>query len=134
MSWSAVHDVQRPLISTAILAPFQVLALVSYPDLIEVSGFPEDVKRKATEILASCRGGSAGEFTFFSHKKSLKQHCIPSVDPPNALPAPSSPSFPSLAHFSPLSSTKAATVPVTASLPFLKTVKNAAARDKQDEK
>lgn len=38
----------------------QVLALVSYPDLIDKSDFPEDVKKKARSILAGCKGGSAG--------------------------------------------------------------------------
>lgn len=38
----------------------QVLALISCPELIEICQFNEDVKRKAREILSSCRGGSAG--------------------------------------------------------------------------
>jgi len=41
----------------------QVLALVSYPDLIEKSDFPEDVKKKAKGILNGCKGGSAGSYS-----------------------------------------------------------------------
>ncbi|KAG8284860.1 glycerol-3-phosphate O-acyltransferase 2, partial [Homalodisca vitripennis] len=36
----------------------QVLALVSLPELFNDSRFPEDVKKRARDILAGCRGGS----------------------------------------------------------------------------
>lgn len=39
----------------------QVLALVSCPELINSPQINADVKRKAQEILAACRGGSAGK-------------------------------------------------------------------------
>ncbi len=41
---------------------FQVLALVSFPDLIDKVDFPSDVKTKARLILEGCKGGSAGQF------------------------------------------------------------------------
>ena len=37
--------------------------MVTYPELIAQSNFPEDVKRRARDILSSCRGGSVGEFS-----------------------------------------------------------------------
>lgn len=41
----------------------QVLALVSYPELMRQPYFPDDVKRKARDILDSCCGGSVGSYT-----------------------------------------------------------------------
>ena len=35
---------------------FEVLALLSYPPLLEFDMFPADAKHRAQEILASCRG------------------------------------------------------------------------------
>ncbi|XP_051958907.1 alanine aminotransferase 2-like isoform X1 [Xyrauchen texanus] len=41
----------------------QVLALCSYPDLLEDSKFPEDAKTRARRILNSCGGGSLGAYS-----------------------------------------------------------------------
>ncbi|CAG7818724.1 unnamed protein product, partial [Allacma fusca] len=38
----------------------QVIALVTHPELLQDPKFPEDVKKKALQILGDCRGGSAG--------------------------------------------------------------------------
>ncbi|KTF79541.1 hypothetical protein cypCar_00032865 [Cyprinus carpio] len=38
----------------------QVLALCSYPDLLEDGKFPEDAKSRARRILQACGGGSLG--------------------------------------------------------------------------
>lgn len=39
----------------------QILALVSLPELFNDPRFPEDVKKRAKDILNGCRGGSVGE-------------------------------------------------------------------------
>ena len=41
----------------------QVLALVSYPDLLNSADFPEDAKDRARAILGGCKGGSAGSYS-----------------------------------------------------------------------
>ncbi|CAH0761449.1 unnamed protein product [Diatraea saccharalis] len=41
----------------------QVLACVTLPDLIKTGNYPEDVKKRATEILNSMGGKSAGAYT-----------------------------------------------------------------------
>ncbi|KAG8280545.1 glycerol-3-phosphate O-acyltransferase 2 [Homalodisca vitripennis] len=41
----------------------QVLALVLLPELQNDSKFPDDVKKRAKEILACCRGGSIGAYS-----------------------------------------------------------------------
>ncbi|CAG7667463.1 unnamed protein product, partial [Allacma fusca] len=40
----------------------QVIALVTHPELLQDPKFPNDVKKKALEILGGCRGGSAGAY------------------------------------------------------------------------
>ncbi|CAL8070732.1 unnamed protein product [Orchesella dallaii] len=52
----------------------QVLALVSYPELIDKSDFPADVKTKAREILAGCKGGSAGSYSDSSGIEIIRKH------------------------------------------------------------
>ncbi|XP_005108862.1 alanine aminotransferase 2 [Aplysia californica] len=41
----------------------QVLALCTYPDLLNSDGFPEDVKARARKILDGCKGGSLGSYS-----------------------------------------------------------------------
>ena len=43
----------------------QVMALMTHPPLLEAAGpvFPEDVKRRAVELLGGCRGGSVGSYS-----------------------------------------------------------------------
>lgn len=41
----------------------QVLACVSFPDLIKEGTFPEDVKQRAKSLLQACSGGSMGAYT-----------------------------------------------------------------------
>ncbi|CAL8070726.1 unnamed protein product [Orchesella dallaii] len=52
----------------------QVLALISCPELMELSGFNEDVKRKARDILSSCRGGSAGSYSDSRGMHIIRKH------------------------------------------------------------
>ncbi|ODM93333.1 Alanine aminotransferase 2 [Orchesella cincta] len=51
-----------------------VLALISCPELMELSGFNEDVKRKARDILSSCRGGSAGSYSDSRGMQIIRKH------------------------------------------------------------
>ena len=43
----------------------QVMALMTHPPLLEAAGsvFPEDVRRRAVELLGGCRGGSVGSYS-----------------------------------------------------------------------
>ena len=41
----------------------QVLALCSYPELLEDNKFPEDAKKRARRILDACGGHSIGQTT-----------------------------------------------------------------------
>ncbi|XP_014248318.1 alanine aminotransferase 1 [Cimex lectularius] len=52
----------------------QVLALVSYPALINDSRFPEDVKCRAKDILKGCRGGSVGSYTDSPGIEMIRKH------------------------------------------------------------
>ena len=53
---------------------FQVIALCSYPQLLDSSEFPADAKDRAKRILAGCRGGSIGKIYILN--KQLKVKCI----------------------------------------------------------
>lgn len=44
----------------APLSP-QVIALCTYPTLLDSPGFPEDAKERARRILQACGGNSLGE-------------------------------------------------------------------------
>lgn len=41
----------------------QIMALCAYPDLMDSTRFPADVKNRAERILACCKGGSVGAYT-----------------------------------------------------------------------
>ena len=41
----------------------QVMAAITHPPLLESELFPEDVKARARDILAGCRGGSVGAYS-----------------------------------------------------------------------
>lgn len=42
----------------------QVVALCTYPDLLNSKDFPEDAKERARRILKGCKGGSVGSYRF----------------------------------------------------------------------
>ena len=44
---------------------FQVVALCTYPELLESSLFPDDAKQRAQRILDGCGGKSLGEHQVF---------------------------------------------------------------------
>ncbi|CAH2039111.1 unnamed protein product, partial [Iphiclides podalirius] len=52
----------------------QVLACISYPDLIETVDFPEDVKQRAKDILGGCGGGSVGSYTMSHGIELVRRH------------------------------------------------------------
>ncbi|CAG4946220.1 unnamed protein product [Parnassius apollo] len=52
----------------------QVLACVSYPELIEKYDFPSDVKQRAREILGACGGGSVGAYSMSHGIESIRRH------------------------------------------------------------
>jgi hypothetical protein len=45
----------------------QVLALVSYPVLLDDPRFPADAKARAKDILSGCRGGSVGKLSHYHY-------------------------------------------------------------------
>lgn len=51
----------------------QVLALVSYPELLDDSKFPNDAKERAKEVLKGCRGGSVGSYTDSPGIEAIRQ-------------------------------------------------------------
>lgn len=51
----------------ALLCLSQVLALVSYPALLDDPRFPPDAKARAKDILAGCRGGSVGKLSHYHY-------------------------------------------------------------------
>ncbi|GLH05999.1 Alanine aminotransferase 2 [Gryllus bimaculatus] len=56
---NAVTEDRQAMGQPPITFTRQVLALVSYPELIKYSNFPDDVKERAKFLLAGCNGGSA---------------------------------------------------------------------------
>lgn len=58
LSWgSGVGGARSP---AALLFP-QVMALCTYPNLLDSPSFPEDAKKRARRILQACGGNSLGE-------------------------------------------------------------------------
>merc|ERR1719273_1059925 len=52
----------------------QVLALISYPDLLNSNEFPEDAKKRASDILQGCKGGSAGSYSDSAGVEIIRHH------------------------------------------------------------
>ncbi|CAG4946235.1 unnamed protein product [Parnassius apollo] len=52
----------------------QVVACVSYPELIEKYDFPSDVKQRAREILKACGGGSVGSYSMSHGIELIRRH------------------------------------------------------------
>lgn len=51
----------------------QVLALCSYPDLLEDNKFPDDAKSRARRILQACGGGSLGAYSVSQGIEMIRQ-------------------------------------------------------------
>jgi len=54
----------------------QVLALVTYPDLLESSEFPADAKAKAKAILGGCGGGSVGSYSLSPGVEIIRRYLL----------------------------------------------------------
>ena len=52
----------------------QVLAIVSYPELLDSADFPEDAKSRARDILNGCKGGSAGSYSDSPGIEVIRRH------------------------------------------------------------
>merc|ERR1712241_1654411 len=52
----------------------QVLALVSYPELLNSNEFPEDAKSRAQVILEGCKNGSAGSYSDSPGIEIIRRH------------------------------------------------------------
>jgi len=52
----------------------QILALVSYPDLLSSKDFPEDAKDRARAILGGCKNGSAGSYSDSPGVEVIRRH------------------------------------------------------------
>lgn len=65
----------------------QVLALVTYPKLLEDSRFPDDAKERARTILAGCRGGSVGSYTDSPGIEVIRKHVAQYIERRDGLPA-----------------------------------------------
>jgi len=54
----------------AVLCLSQVVALVSYPALLDDPRFPTDAKARAKDILSGCRGGSVGKLSHYLYYRT----------------------------------------------------------------
>jgi aspartate/methionine/tyrosine aminotransferase len=67
-------DYKRFKWTFAIVMFIKVLALVSFPELMDKVDFPSDVKAKAQGILSGCKGGSAGSYSDSNGIELIRQH------------------------------------------------------------
>lgn len=58
----------------------QVLALVTYPKLLDDPQFPEDAKSRAREILKGCKGGSVGSYTDSTGIEIIRKHAAKYIE------------------------------------------------------
>lgn len=58
----------------------QVLNCVTDPSLIKEINFPEDVKIKAKQLLASCAGGSIGSYSDSAGIEIIRRHCAEFIE------------------------------------------------------
>ncbi|XP_047110892.1 alanine aminotransferase 2-like isoform X4 [Schistocerca piceifrons] len=65
----------------------QVLALVSYPMLLDDPMFPNDVKHQAKEILASCPGGSVGSYSETAGNEVIRRHVAEFIEKRDGAPS-----------------------------------------------
>lgn len=57
----------------------QVMALCTYPNLLDSPSFPEDAKKRARRILQACGGNSLGEAPTCQVPAGVKRTCVLSV-------------------------------------------------------
>ncbi|XP_013182511.1 PREDICTED: alanine aminotransferase 1 isoform X1 [Papilio xuthus] len=65
----------------------QVIACVTYPDLIKNSDFPADVKQRAKDILKACGGGSVGSYSMSQGIELVRRHVAEYIEKRDGHPA-----------------------------------------------
>jgi len=67
----------------------QVLALISYPELIDKLDVPEDVKAKARQLLGGTKGSSMGAYTDSPGIEVIRKHAAEYIQRRDGIPAKS---------------------------------------------
>jgi|UniRef100_A0AC35G975 alanine transaminase len=65
----------------------QVLACVSYPQLLQSNDMPSDVKEHAKAILGSCGGGSTGAYSQSTGIEIIRQHVAQFIERRDGVPS-----------------------------------------------
>lgn len=65
----------------------QVLAIVSYPKLLDDSSFPEDAKERARTILGACSGGSVGSYSDTLGIEVIRRHTARYIERRDGIPS-----------------------------------------------
>jgi len=65
----------------------QVLALITYPALLESNEFPEDAKSRAREILSGCKGASVGSYSDSPGLEVIRRHVAKYIEDRDGYPA-----------------------------------------------
>ncbi|CAH1398732.1 unnamed protein product [Nezara viridula] len=65
----------------------QVLALVTYPELLSDPKFPKDAKERAKTILSGCIGSSIGSYTESAGMEIVRKHCAEYIENRDSIPA-----------------------------------------------
>lgn len=65
----------------------QVLALVTYPPLLDDPSFPTDAKERARTILKGCRGSSVGSYTDSPGIEVIRRHVAEYIERRDGIPA-----------------------------------------------
>ena len=63
-SLSLFEHISSHILTSTLYFFNKVVALCTYPKLLESNEFPSDAKDRAKRILAGCKGGSIGNLTF----------------------------------------------------------------------
>ncbi|XP_040583627.1 alanine aminotransferase 1 isoform X2 [Lepeophtheirus salmonis] len=58
----------------------QVLALVTYPELLDSPDFPEDAKKRARDIRAGCKNGSVGSYSDSAGIEIIRRHVVDYIE------------------------------------------------------
>lgn len=65
----------------------QVLTLCTYPELLNSTDFPSDVKERAKTILSGCSGGSVGSYSDSAGVEIIKKHIAQYIERRDGIPA-----------------------------------------------
>ncbi|XP_050421730.1 alanine aminotransferase 2-like isoform X2 [Adelges cooleyi] len=64
----------------------QVLSLVSQPELLDDARYPDDIKKRAKDILDGCRGGSVGSYTDSPGIEIIRKHVAQYIERRDGVP------------------------------------------------